>query len=117
MTMFWMLREGMDHAAATGAARASGDARAARTDVAEMEMRLERALLACEAMWTLLRDKIGVTDQELIERINDLDLSDGKLDGKIRKTPVSCPSCGRTISRRLPKCMYCGQPIMHDPFV
>ena len=81
-----------------------------------MEARLDSALLVCEAMWTLLRDKVGVTDEDLIKRINDLDLSDGKLDGKVRKPPVSCPKCQRTIARRMPKCMYCGQPIMHDPF-
>lgn len=81
------------------------------------EMRMERVLLVCEAMWTILRDKLGVTDLELLQRINDLDLSDGQLDGKVRKSAVACPKCGRTIARRLPKCMYCGQAIMHDPFV
>jgi len=84
--------------------------------VQAMDDRLDRALLACEAMWTLLRDKLGVTDQELIERINDIDLSDGKLDGKVRKTPVACPKCRRTIAPRFNQCMYCGQPIMQDPF-
>ena len=29
---------------------------------------------------------------------------------------LACPKCNRTISPRLPKCMYCGQPIVHDPF-
>lgn len=116
MTMFGSIRGGMDPSAHAEAAQAKGEARATRTKVAELEARLERTLLACEAMWTLLRDKIGVTDLELIERINDVDLSDGRLDGKVRKTAVSCPSCGRTISRRFPKCMYCGQAIMHDPF-
>jgi hypothetical protein len=98
------------------AARAEGKARRVGTDVAELEARLDRTLLACEAMWTILRDKLGVTDEQLIERINDVDLSDGQLDGKVRKTPGSCPSCGRTISRKFPKCMYCGQAIVHDPF-
>ena len=87
---------------------------AARPD---LETRLERALLVCEAMWTFVREKLGVTDLELLQRVNDLDLSDGQLDGKVRKGAVACPQCGRTIARRLPKCMYCGQAIMHDPFV
>ena len=82
----------------------------------ELEARLDRALLACEALWTLVRDKLGVTDVELVERMNDIDLSDGKLDGKVRRTGVSCPKCGRTIARRFPKCVYCGQPVVHDPF-
>ena len=114
MTTFGSIRGDVDPSAHAEAAQAKGDARA--TTVAELEARLERTLLACEAMWTLLRDKIGLTDLELIERINDVDLSDGRLDGKVRKSAVSCPSCGRTISRRFPKCMYCGQAVMHDPF-
>jgi hypothetical protein len=101
---------------AQDAARAEGTARRVGTDVIELEARLDRTVLACEAMWTILRDKLGVTDEQLIERINDVDLSDGQLDGKVRKTPASCPSCGRTISRKFPKCMYCGQAIVHDPF-
>ena len=91
------------------AARATGDARRARTDVQELEARLDKALLASEAMWTIMRDKLGLDDVQLVERINDIDLSDGKLDGKVRKTAVTCPKCGRTIAPRFAKCMYCGQ--------
>ena len=104
------------HAGAQQAAQAEGVARRVGTDVAEVEARLDRTLLVCEAMWTLLRDKLGVTNDELIDRITEVDLSDGQLDGKVRKTPVSCPKCGRTISRKFPKCMYCGQAVAHDPF-
>lgn len=99
------------------AARATGDARRAQTDVSILEARLDKAMLACEAMWTIMRDKFGLDDVQLIERINDIDLSDGKLDGKVRKPVVACPKCGRKISQRFPACMYCGQPILHDPFV
>ncbi len=91
----------------------SGGARAKTT---ENEARLDRLVLATEAMWTLLRDKLGVTEEDLLNRINEIDLSDGQLDGKVRKPAVACPSCSRTISPRFPKCMYCGQAVMHDPF-
>ena len=117
MSMFWGMSAARSAAASqTAATRASSDARQAQTEVQELEARLDRVMLASEAMWTLLREKMGVTDEELLNRINDIDLSDGKLDGKVRKTAVSCPKCSRTISRRFPQCMYCGQPIMHDPF-
>ncbi len=110
-----MLTGGAAHSIAAEST-ADSAAQAARRDAHEVEGRLDRALLACEAMWSILRDKLGVTDVELIERINDIDLSDGRLDGKVRKTAVACPKCNRTISQRFPTCMYCGQPIVHDPF-
>lgn len=98
------------------AAKASGEARRARTDFQEMEARLDKIILACEAMWSLMREKLELNDVQLVERINDIDLSDGKLDGKVRKTAVQCPNCHRNIGPRFAKCMYCGQPIVHDPF-
>jgi len=101
---------------APGVPQVGADVGAVRASVSEVTARLDRTLLAFEALWTLLREKLGLSDLELVERINELDLSDGKLDGRLRKTPVSCPGCGRTMSRKFPKCMYCGQAVVHDPF-
>ncbi|HNQ23489.1 MAG TPA: hypothetical protein PKK06_10385 [Phycisphaerae bacterium] len=89
---------------------------ASSADVKELEARLERALLVCEAMWSICREKFSLSDVDLVRRIHDLDLSDGKLDGKVRKPAVTCPKCNRTIGARFPRCMYCGQPVVHDPF-
>lgn len=115
--MFWPIYGDLRNPNVTvDAAQVAGDARGARNKANELEMRVERAMLACEAMWTLLRDKLGLTDVDLVQRMNDVDLSDGQLDGKVRRGAVSCPSCGRAISRRFPKCMYCGQAVLHDPF-
>ena len=82
----------------------------------DLETRLERALLTMEAMWTLLRDKLDTTDDELIERIVEIDLSDGILDGKARRPALECGSCSRKIPRRFARCLYCGAEIEHDPF-
>lgn len=99
------------------AAEAKGEGRRVRTNVEELEARLDRAMLACEAMWTILRDKFGLSDAQLAERINDIDLSDGQLDGKVRKPAIPCPKCGKNNARRFAKCMYCGTPIAgSDPF-
>ena len=117
MNIFWGLGNTLDSAAAqVEAGEARRQAASARTTAADAESRLERALLACEAMWSLLREKLGVTDLELLDRINQLDLTDGRLDGRVTKSALACPQCRRTIARRHAKCMYCGQAIMHDPF-
>jgi hypothetical protein len=84
--------------------------------VDQLEQRHERAMLTVEALWTILRERLGVTDEQLVQRVIDLDLSDGILDGKVRRPPLECTACKRTISRRFPRCLYCGAEIAHDPF-
>ena len=117
MSLIWGLANARAAAnAQADAATAGRDANRARATAETLEARLDRTTLACEAMWTLLRDKLGMTDNDLVDRIVELDLSDGKLDGKVAKSAVSCPKCGRTIARRFNKCMYCGQDIVSDPF-
>jgi len=102
MPIFWGIPE-PPLGDAINAARAAGDARSARNEAVEATARVERALLACEALWSLIRDKFGLTDEDLIHRMNEIDLSDGRLDGKVQKAAYACPSCGRMISRRFPK--------------
>jgi len=117
MHMLWNIVQ--DHKIAEARSAASRPA-CTITDVARyaahLEERLDKLGLICRAMWSFLQDATQLTEEELTKRAEEIDLSDGKLDGKVRKAAVSCPSCGRIISRRFPRCMYCGQAIMHDPF-
>lgn len=117
MSVFWPLYADIRNPNVNiDTAQVAGDARRARKTADDMELRLERALLGCEAMWSLLREKLGITDVDLAQRINEIDLSDGRLDGKVSKGAVSCPKCQRAIARRFNKCMYCGQMVVQDPF-
>lgn len=88
----------------------------AQRSAEETATRLDRALLTMEALWSLLRDRLGATEEELTERIVELDLSDGVLDGKVRRAAMECPACERRIPRRFPRCLYCGVEVPHDPF-
>jgi hypothetical protein len=117
VSLFWAMHHvGQSGPAAAAATDASRSAREAKTRVDELEARCDRALLVCEALWTILRDKLGVTEEDLVNRVNEIDLSDGKLDGQVRRPAWRCPKCSRTIPRRFAKCMYCGQPVQNDPF-
>lgn len=96
--------------------RVPGGARAASRDAAEarpppLEEQLGRLTLACTAMWMLLRQRTGVTDQELLEAIQEVDLRDGVLDGQYKPPALTCPACGRRNNRRRRTCMYCEAPL------
>ena len=82
--------------------------RDASTMAEELQDRLDRMSLLTMAVWTLVGEKLGITDDELKQRVEQLDLSDGKLDGKISKDVGECPKCKRQLSKRHRSCIYCG---------
>lgn len=44
---------------------------------------IERLLLITEGLWNILRDEHGYDDELLVRRVLEVDLKDGKIDGKL----------------------------------
>lgn len=82
------------------------DGLSARKDNTKQEV--EELTLACQAMWELLRDHLGFTDEHLKAKMLEVDARDGTVDGKIGPQLVDCPHCGQKASTAKPNCMYCG---------
>ncbi|MFH0911348.1 MAG: hypothetical protein V1918_07600 [Planctomycetota bacterium] len=90
----------------------------AQTEIREFRADIERLLMTTEALWEMLKEEHGYTDEDLIKRLAEIDLRDGKIDGKVARTeaPAKCPECGRALARRRPFCIFCGTPIVAMPF-
>jgi hypothetical protein len=73
-----------------------------------LEDSVARLALVNAAMWSLLKDRTGLTDAALTARVRDIDLRDGVEDGKITPDVRACPKCGRTLATRHRRCIYCG---------
>lgn len=101
--------------AASDAGAARQSARDASLRVRELETSLHRTLLVCEALWSLVRERLNLTDDELRQRIEEIDLSDGIRDGKVKRPPHTCPKCNRPVSRRFARCIYCGRELDSSP--
>ena len=89
-----------------------------QTEVRLLRMDVERLMMITEALWTLLKEQHGYTDDELVKRVNAIDLRDGVLDGQVATelSPV-CPACHRQQPLKgRPLCLYCGEPVAADPF-
>jgi hypothetical protein len=100
MDLFWdLVRE----------SEARGAAADPREAIDALNERYDRALLLNAAMWSLLREKLGVTDEDLAVRMNEIDASDGKLDGQIRRPASVCPKCKRKSPSRAKQCIWCGE--------
>ena len=106
-----------DFNAESAAAAQSSQARNVRTDVDLMRSDIERLLMITEALWGILKEKHGYTDDDLANRVMEIDRRDGTVDGRVAKSPPgTCPKCGRTLERKRAFCLYCGQAIAWDPF-
>jgi len=83
------------------------------TDVARyaahLEERLDKLGLICRAMWSFLQDATQLTEEELTKRAEEIDLSDGALDGKVKRSLAPCPKCGKAIAPRHHRCIWCGE--------
>ena len=90
------------------AASAEGQAAAAQRNVGELEDKVERLTLVCAALWELVKERNGLTEEALVERIAILDAKDGVADGKMTRTVKPCGKCGRPVSPKHQKCIYCG---------
>ena len=102
--------------------QAQGEASAARQRASraesaynDIDRRLNALTLASMAMWSILSERIGVTEDELIARMEHIDLRDGVRDGKPSATPRQCSSCRRTANARRDTCIYCGANLIGGP--
>jgi hypothetical protein len=79
-----------------------------REEVRDLERRFEKLSLLCRAMWTLVQERTGLTEEEIARRAVEIDLLDGKADGKVSVKASMCVSRNRTVAPRHARCIYCG---------
>jgi hypothetical protein len=86
------------------------DARLIADETAKpLELRVQALELTCGALWLILKQKHGYTDEELMQAIHDVDAMDGVVDGKITQAGRVCPHCKRKCLTRNPTiCSWCG---------
>lgn len=116
MDIFWELYQLKRTSDAIATAR---DAERKATDlesrvdpkVFQLEKQVERLSLGCQAMWELLTEILGVDQETILAKMEEIDLRDGKRDGKIHREQVECQSCGRLGHTGRARCLYCGSDL------
>ncbi len=108
-------------AAASAERRASSSehqAQRAQRDVRQLEARVEKLTMVAAAIWTLLkREHPHLSDDHLARMVQEIDLSDGTLDGRVRRDAQMCPACNRPVAPRHSECIYCGHEVQRKgPF-
>lgn len=109
----------------------SAQSKASRTDerLGEMQRKIDALALAVMALSMIAKERLGLSETELDDRIREIDLSDGKLDGKFMGSarrftarsltgsptavgPRKCVNCDRTIGPQHETCFYCGGALL-----
>jgi predicted Zn-ribbon and HTH transcriptional regulator len=109
MEFIWnMHQEGRIAEAKAEAAEAKDEVTRYRERIKELEFRLDRMALASQALWELLRSRLGLSEAELLAKINEIDLRDGVQDQRMTARPMPCAECGRTLNSKASRCIYCG---------
>ncbi len=116
--MFWELRQQqLIREAEAQALEARADARDVRGELKVLEGAIERLLLVNRAMWEMFSGPAGLTEKDLIAKVREIDLRDGREDGRLRLAVRDCVACGRTMQKKHARCLYCGAEEQGaDPF-
>ncbi|MGF1665601.1 MAG: hypothetical protein ACFCVC_04935 [Acidimicrobiia bacterium] len=96
--------------AAAFARSAGGGAGARAGEFHDVNERVDRLILVVDAMWSLLKDS-GWTDEQLRDRLRELDVIDGVEDGRRTARPSPCGGCGSMVEVGRSSCAFCGVAI------
>jgi hypothetical protein len=109
MGMFWNMHQDRKIKDSSNQA-ASAMRQSMRSDdkVKQLEQRLNHLALYTQAMWELIRENTKLNDSDIETRALEIDLRDGKADGKMNSQLVVCPACARNNNSTKKTCMYCG---------
>ena len=109
MPILWPLssmRQVSDASAA--ASSAASTAREANRSLRQLQDQVDRLTIISWAMWTLIQEETKLTEEDLMERVKNLDMLDGTEDGKVTRQVARCRKCDRVMSPRHQSCIYCG---------
>lgn len=112
MGMFWNMRQDSNIRDSSNQA-ASAARQSMRTDdkVKQLEQRLNHLMIYTQAMWELIRENTRLSDADIEARVQEIDLRDGKADGKMNSQLLVCPACSRNNNSSKKQCMYCGEDL------
>jgi hypothetical protein len=106
-TLFWGLYQDQQEQAVQSS---PPSAPAEPSGTMRVDQRVDQLVLVVQAMWTLLQEKTGLTDAELLARVTELDTHDGAMDGRLTRPPVKFAKCGAAVARKFNRCLFCGEP-------
>ncbi len=82
--------------------------------VEDLQRKTDALTIASQALWDLLRDTTGLTDAMVLQKMEEIDMRDGRKDGKISPRTRTCPQCRRKSNAGRAHCLYCGSDLSKE---
>ena len=73
-----------------------------------LNAKIDGLALTCQALFEILQSQNGVTEEQLAQKMEEIDMRDGTKDGSISPAKKVCSQCGRRASPTRGNCLYCG---------
>jgi hypothetical protein len=85
--------------------------KSASSDINELARHVRKLALVNQALYELLKERTGITDEDLRRRIEAIDRRDGAANAKLDAAPLKCPKCGGTVTAGALSCQSCGATV------
>ena len=82
-----------------------------RIDLEHLTLKSEKTALISQALWELVREHTDLTEEDIEKKIEEIDMRNGKIDGRIVPEIFECPTCNRKVNSRQSMCIYCGETL------
>lgn len=80
----------------------------------QLEKQNERLSLAIMALAEIVATQPNVTNDMIEAKMREIELRDGKLDGRLQRPAKQCGACHRTSNAQWTTCLYCGERLPVD---
>ncbi len=83
------------------------DSKEAQHNIAGLQANIQRQRCMLQAIWTILKDKFGFTDEKLMDLTDEIEMKEKPGIAVAEE----CPNCLRPLQENKLQCIYCGQLI------
>lgn len=106
-----LYQQGRIREAQSTADQARSATRTVEWQMQDLKRKVQSLTITCQALWELLSERLNLDEHLVLQKMQEIDLRDGRADGKISTSVVSCPSCSRPNKASRNQCLYCGSTL------
>ena len=80
-------------------------------DLNELNLHVRKLALVNQALYEVLKERTGITEEELRRKIDEIDRRDGVENRRLDAAPLKCPKCGVSVTAGALTCQGCGAKV------